>query len=286
MKEKSYAKINLTLDITGVLPNGYHSLCSVMHSVNLYDIVTVTMTKTGTIEIKTNVSFIPTDRKNHAYRAAELFFEETGIKNEGILIEIEKNIPVCAGLAGGSSNAAAVLKILNQCYETKLSVEQLCKIGYRIGADVPYCIHGGTMLAEGIGEKLTPLPSLPEIPIVLAKPRFGVSTPQAFQQWDKINQPEHPDTLKMIEAIKNKDLHSIGLYLSNTLEAPSFEIIEKTRKNPIPEIKRSMMQCGALGTLMSGSGPTVFGLFPLMEQAEIAAEHLKTMVDDVFVTTT
>ncbi len=286
MKEKSYAKINLTLDITGFLPNGYHSLCSVMHSVNLYDVVTVTMTKTETIEIKTNVSFIPTDRKNHAYRAAELFFEETGIKNEGILIEIQKNIPVSAGLAGGSSNAAAVLKILNQCFDTNLSVEQLCKIGYRIGADVPYCIHGGTMLAEGIGEILTPLPSLPKIPIVLAKPKFGVSTPQAFQQWDKINNPEHPDTKQMIDAISKKDIHLIGKYLSNTLEAPTFEIIKKTRKNPIPELKRSMMHHGAVGALMSGSGPTVFGLFPSMEQAEIAADHLKTMAVDVFVTTT
>ncbi len=286
MKELSYAKINLTLDITGVLPNGYHSICSVMHSVNLYDVVTVTMTKTGGIEIKTNVSFIPTDRKNHAYRAAELFFEETGIKNEGILIEIEKNIPVCAGLAGGSSNAAAVLKILNQCFETKLSVEQLCKIGYRIGADVPYCIHGGTMLAEGIGESLTPLPSLPKIPIVLAKPKFGVSTPQAFCQWDKIKNPVHPDTKKMIDAITQKDISLIAKCLSNTLEAPAFEIIKKTRKNPIPEIKQKMTQCGAIGTLMSGSGPTVYGLFPSMKHAENASEQLKTMAVDVFVTTT
>lgn len=287
MKRKSYAKINLTLDITGTRKDGYHQLCTVMHSVNLYDTITMTLTHTGKIELKTNLSFLPTDRKNHAYQAAELFFEETGIAKTGILIEIKKRIPVCAGLAGGSSNAATVLKGLNELYHTGLSIKQLCKIGRNIGADVPFCIQGGTMMAEGIGEQLTPLPALPKTPIVLAKPAFGVSTPAVFQQWDDMENHCHPNTDEMKDALRRQDISSVCKLLYNVLEAPAFAMIERQHVvNPIPELKSCMLRRGAMGALMSGSGPTVYGLFSSHQQAVKAAEELKTMVNDVFVTTT
>jgi len=287
LKQKSYAKINLTLDITGILENGYHAICSIMHSVNLYDTITITQTTSKKIELTTNLPFLPNDKKNHAFRAAELFFEATGIKNEGILIEIEKQIPVSAGLAGGSSNAGTVLKILNQLFDTGLSIDELCQIGYRIGADVPYCIHGGTMLAEGIGERLSPLAPLPQIPIVLVKPNFGISTPESFRQWDQMPNHVHPNTSKIIKAIEEENIETIGALLCNTLELPTFEIIERNGlDNPIPDIKECMLHFDAYGALMSGSGPTIFGFFPSMDLANCAAEKLKAITNQVFVTTT
>lgn len=286
MERKSYAKINLTLDITGLMENGYHSLRMIMHSVNLYDTITIKESDTRNIELHTNYSFIPTNEKNHAFRAAKLFFEYTGIQNKGIVIDIKKRIPVSAGLAGGSSNAATVLKMLNDFHHTKLSKEQLCEIGCSIGADVPYCIHGGTMLAEGIGEILTPISSMPSIPIVLVKPNFGVSTPESFRHWDLLKSPVHPDTDKMLTALQNKNKEEIGKYLCNTLEFATFDLIGQARDNPIPKIKETMLDCGAYGALMSGSGPTVFGLFPSEQAANNAAKKLKTSSNKVYVTTT
>ncbi len=286
MERKSYAKINLTLDITGILENGYHSLCMIMHSINLYDTIRITESNSKTIELQTNYSFIPTNEKNHAFRAAQLFFEYTGIQNKGIIIDIQKRIPVSAGLAGGSSNAATVLNMLNEYYKTKLSKQQLCEIGCKIGADVPYCIHGGTMLAEGIGELLTPIFSMPALPIVLVKPNFGISTPESFRRWDSLETPVHPDTKKMLNALENKSKEEIGRCLCNTLEAATFDLIEQTRENPIPKIKETMMECGAYGALMSGSGPTVFGLFPTENAAKTAANKLRSSSNKVFVTST
>lgn len=281
-EEKSYAKINLTLDITGLLPNGYHDLRMVMHSVGLYDTVSVRKTGSGTTELHTSSPLIPTDGQNLACRAAERFFEETGIPNEGILIEIDKTIPVSAGLAGGSSNAAAVLRILNRLYGANRSAEELCRIGLSVGADVPYCICGGTMLAEGVGEKLTPLPSMPSVPVVLAKPDFGISTPEAFRKWDALPRHSHPDTAAMLSALQSQNPVFIAKALGNTLEDAACSDPE----HPISSIKRSMLQNGAIGALMSGSGPTVFGLFPDKKTADSAADALKPLAGSIFVTTT
>ena len=287
MKRNSYAKINLTLDITGPRPDGYHQLCMVMHSVGLYDTITMSLTHTGKIELKTNLPFLPKGRKNHAWRAAELFYHATGIAETGIFIEIKKRIPVSAGLAGGSSNAATVLKGLNELYRAKLTQEELCEIGQQIGADVPYCILGGTMLAKGIGEQLSPLPPLPKMPVVLAKPSFGISTPAVFRQWDLIERPAHPQTDAMIQALSQQNKKMIGQLLCNTLEQPAIQVIQKQgRQNHVPEYKACMLRHGALGAVMSGSGPTVYGLFPTYRQAIEAATELKKKAADVFVTTT
>lgn len=280
--EKSNAKINLTLDIIGLLPNGYHDLRMVMHSVGLYDTVSVRKTESGKVELHTSSPLIPTDGSNLACRAAERFFEETAIPNQGILIKIDKSIPVSAGLAGGSSNAAAVLRILNRLYGANRSAEELCRIGLSVGADVPYCIGGGTMLAEGVGETLTPLPAMPSVPVVLAKPNFGISTPEAFRKWDALPRHSHPDTAAMLSALQSQDPVFIAKALGNTLE----DVACAEPENPISSIKRAMLQNGALGALMSGSGPTVFGLFPDKKTADSAADALKPLADFIAVTTT
>lgn len=287
VKQKSYAKINLTLDVTGTRPDGYHQLCMVMHSVSLYDTVTLTLTNTGTIELKTNLPYLPTDRKNHAWRAAELFYQKTGITGKGLLIEIEKKIPVCAGLAGGSANAAAVLKGMNKLYHGELSMQELCEIGCQIGADVPYCIRGGTMLAEGIGEQLSPLPALPAVPVVLAKPSFGISTPEVFRQWDKAQRPCHPDTQGMIAALSQKNINAVSQLLCNALEESAFEVMRSQgRPNIVAELKDCMLRMGAMGVLMSGSGPTVYGFFPSRKKAVQAAKELRKKVAAVFIAST
>lgn len=287
MKIKSYAKINLTLDVLGVRADGYHQLSMIMHSVGLYDEITLLPNSDDGIALTANLPFLPTDRKNHAYKAAELFYQETGLSQCGISIHINKKIPVCAGLAGGSSNAAAVLRGMNQLYHTNLSTEQLCQIGLKIGADVPYCITGGTALAGGIGEELTPLPPLPKMPILLAKPACGLSTPAVFQQWDRLEQPVHPDTKAMISALEDGRKQQIGRLLCNSLEQPAFAYLqERGYHNQMPMLKEAMLRYGAYGSLMSGSGTTVYGLFPSRKQAYEAMKKLRKKVKFIVLTTT
>ncbi len=276
MKFKSYAKINLSLDVLRKREDGYHDLCMVMHSVNLYDDIDINFSDDGKISLSTNLSFLPCNNKNHAYMAADLFFKETGIENPGIKINIFKRIPVSAGLAGGSSNAAAVLRGLNEIFDTKLSKEQLAVIGKKIGADVPYCIYGGTMLAEGIGEILTPLPDLPECPVVLVKPDINISTPSVFKRIDVKSIKLHPDTKGIISSLKNNDLNGVCKRLYNVLEAPAEEVLAESGMSGVTgHIKSIMLDCGAIGTLMSGSGPTVYGIFSDENNAKCASEKLK-----------
>ena len=190
--EKAYAKINLTLDVTGKLPNGYHSVKMVMQSVELHDDVILSEGSQTGIKIKSNLKFLPNDNTNLAVKAANAFFEYTKIQNPLLEIELVKRIPVAAGLAGGSSNAAAVLRGLNKMYNTNLSVDTLCEIGVKIGADVPYCIKGGSMLAEGIGEILTPLTKMPECFVIICKPDFSVVTAKVYAKMNGGDLPLHP----------------------------------------------------------------------------------------------
>ncbi len=264
---KAFAKINLSLDVLGTLPNGYHEVKMVMQTVSLYDIVELTKTESG-ISLGCSLKFLPTGRDNLAYRAAEAFFAETGIEG-GVKIYLKKHIPVGAGLAGGSSNAAAVLTGLNRLYGAKLSTKKLCEIGTALGADVPYCIIGGTRLAEGIGEKLSPLPPLPKCHIVLVKPSFSISTKWVYDNIDACPDLAHPPTEKLIEALENGDLYAMCENMGNVLEDVSI-----AHYPVLTSVKDDLKELGAIASQMSGSGPTVFGIFDNEEKAQTAKEIL------------
>lgn len=264
---KAFAKINLSLDVLGTLPNGYHEVKMVMQTVSLYDMVELEKTDEG-ISLGCSLRFLPTGRENLAYRAAEAFFKETGISG-GAKIYLKKHIPVGAGLAGGSSNAAAVLKGLNRLYEANLSTRKLCEIGTALGADVPYCIIGGTRLAEGIGEKLSPLPMLPDCYIVLVKPSFSISTKWVYDNIDSCPNIIHPPTDALIEALEKGDLYSVCSNMGNVLEDVSI-----AHYPVLSSVKDDLKSLGAIGAQMSGSGPTVFGIFDNEEKALAAKEIL------------
>lgn len=264
---KAYAKINLSLDILGTLPNGYHEVKMVMQTVSLYDLVELTKKDEG-ITLGCSVKFLPTNSDNLAYRAAESFFKETGISG-GCDIFLKKHIPIGAGLAGGSSNAAAVLTGLNTLYDARLSTEKLCEMGKALGADVPYCIIGGTRLAEGIGENLSPLPRLPYCHIVLVKPAFSISTKWAYENFDACTDVVHPPTDKLIEALRKRDLKGVCANMGNVLEDVSI-----AHYPILSAVKNDLYDLGAVGAQMSGSGPTVFGIFEDEEKAKAAKEIL------------
>lgn len=266
---RAKAKINLTLDVVGKRENGYHDLRMIMQTINLYDTIKVKKTKTPGIRIENNLAWLPTDEKNIAYKAAQLFLTETGIKS-GIYISIFKRIPVAAGLAGGSSNAAAVLIGLNKIFETELTKKQLMEMGLKLGADVPFCILRGTALAEGIGEELTALPSLPYTHVLLAKPNVSVSTASVYKGLDINNIQNHPDTDEVVEAIKAGNRNFVIHNMKNVLEEVTIKMHPQ-----IQAIKEDMLKQGAIGTMMSGSGPTVFGIFETREACVQAADYFK-----------
>ena len=264
---KSFAKINLSLDVLGRRENGYHDVRMVMQTVSVFDQITVERIKSG-IELSTNLPYLPLDHNNLAYKAAQEFFRYTGI-NEGVHIDISKRIPVGAGLAGGSSNASAVLKAMNKLFNAGLSLKELCKIGVNIGADVPYCVLGGTRLAEGIGEKLSPLPKMPKCCIVLVKPSFSISTKAVYEKIDSCTDYLHPDTEALIKGLEEKSLYKIASAMGNVLEEVSIS------EHPILEkVKEELCSLGALRAQMSGSGPTVFGIFKTYDEARNAKKQL------------
>lgn len=265
---KAYAKINLGLDVLGTLPDGYHKVKMIMQTVGIWDELTLEKTD-GDIVIDTDSRELPTDGNNIVYKAARLMQEEFGLPG-GIRISLQKNIPVAAGMAGGSADAAAVMKAMNMLYELELSEERLRELGVRIGADVPYCIMGGTALAEGIGERLTRLPAAPQCVLVVAKPDRNVSTKDIYTALDALADYSHPDIDGMLAAIEAGDLNGVTARLGNVLEAVTAE-----RCPSVTEIRRMMDSHGALGSLMSGSGPTVFGIFDDRTKAEKLAELLR-----------
>ena len=271
------AKINLMLDILARLENGYHSLFMLMQSVDLYDTVTVETDSSGAINITSDEAGIPCDKSNIAYKAAEAFFKFTGIKNKGIKIHIEKRIPFAAGMAGGSADGAAVIAALNDIYETDLSEQELCKIGLKVGADVPFCLTGGTRLAQNVGEILSPLPALDDCYIVLAKPERGVSTKEAFEAFDKATNIRHLDTCGMLYAASQGDLYEICKRTKNVFE----QLIEVPERVPV---KSTLNRHGALAACMSGSGPTVYGIFDDESKARSAAASLEKFVKQIYIT--
>lgn len=279
LTEPAYAKINLTLDVLGKRPDRFHDLRMVMQSVSLHDDVTLTLTGGTGIGLATDLAFLPTDGKNLAVIAANAFQAATGRPLDGLRIRIDKRIPVCAGTAGGSSDGAAVLRGLNKLLGTGLSPVELARIGETVGSDVPYCVLGGTVRAEGRGERLTPLPALPDCAIVLCKPGFSISTPELFHRIDSVKLRCHPDSAGMEQALAEGSLPEIARRMYNVFE----DVLPPQQKHTIDEIKLSLTGSGALGACLSGTGPTVFGLFRTQEEAEEAAALLKAQYSETFV---
>lgn len=275
---KAYAKINLLLDIVATRKDGYHDLFMIMQSVNVYDTVTVENTDDEKITITCDDDTIPCNEKNIAYKAAAEFFNSQDIKNTGIHIDIKKRIPHAAGLAGGSADGAGVIVALNKIFKSELCNKQLCKIGVKVGADVPFCITGGTLLAQGIGDVLNPVKPLKKCHIVLAKPEIGVNTGYAYKQFDMQGKVHTPDKLGMLYAIQSGNLSEICLKMENVFE----QFIEVPNRVDMKEIMRSN---GALGTCMSGSGPTIFGIFTDKNSAKKAAEEIKAYAKDICICT-
>lgn len=277
--EAAYAKLNLTLDVRGLRSDGYHEMDMVMQSVSLCDTVTLTRRDTPGIVLQGNAK-LPKDERNLAYAAALRFFEYLGDTQAGLHIALEKRIPVCAGTAGGSSDAAAVLRGLHRLYHAPFPLEVLHDIGARVGSDVPYCVYGKTARAQGRGEILSPLPSLPPCFLVLCKPAFSISTPALFHQIDVCNTLRRPATDAMCAALVAGDLSAVADALGNVFEA----VLTPSQQKTIASIRATLCQEGALGACMSGTGPTVFGLFDAESAATRAAVRLRQNYPNVFLT--
>lgn len=268
---KALAKINLGLDVLRRREDGYHEVKMIMQTIGLHDDLEIRKTKTPGIQVKTNLYYLPTNENNLVYKAAKLLMDEFQIQ-DGVSIQLKKRIPVAAGMAGGSSDGAAVLWGINQMYGLGLSMQTLMERGVRLGADVPYCIQRGTALAEGIGEKLSVLPSMPKCTILIAKPGISVSTKFVYENLhaNDLKPEQHPDVDSMIEAMRQKDLGLLCSRMGNVLETvtiPAYPVIN--------EIKRTMMDNGAIGSMMSGSGPTVFGIFDSPAAAKQAVKAVR-----------
>lgn len=276
-EERAWAKINLTLDVTGKRADGYHDMAMVMETVELCDILRFSHEGQG-LQVRSNLNFLPEDAGNLAAIAARQFEKATGRSVEPLTIEIEKHIPVCAGTAGGSSDAAAVLRYLNRAMETHLSREELEEMGASIGSDVPYCVAGGTALAQGRGERLTNLPRLPRCGFVLCKPAFSISTPALFAQLDRCKLSRHPDTQGVRQALAVGDLAGVARRLYNVFE----DVLLPRQRRAVEEIKHALIDGGALGAAMTGTGPTVFGLFADDDRASATAERLRESYPDTF----
>ena len=269
IREKAWAKLNLSLDVLGRLPNGYHEMKTVMQSAGLCDEVTLARNSSGGISLRSSFGFLPCDARNIAYRAAELFFRAAGIRNPGLAIRLKKRIPVGAGLGGGSTDGAAVLRGLNRLYGFPFSYAQLEQLGAELGSDVPFCVAGGTRLATGRGEVLEVLPPLPDCGIVICKPGFPIRTPELFARIDGRRSRTRPDTAGLIAALAEGDLDGVARRMYNV-----FEDVLPARCGEVAVIRRRLLDAGALGAVMSGTGSAVLGLFRTAEEAARARAAL------------
>ena len=263
------AKINLGLDVLRRRENGYHDVKMIMQTVNIYDTLDFVKLQESKIVVKTDTMELPTDENNLIYKAAKLLFEKCGVI-EGVEITLTKRIPIAAGMAGGSTDAAAALVGINALFDLNLSMDELKEIGVKIGADVPYCIEGGTALSEGIGEILTKLPDAPDCFVVVAKPEISVSTKYVYENLHANELKYHPDIDGMVEAIRENDLDGVCRRMENVLET-----VTETKYPVISELKKLLKDAGAENSLMSGSGPTVFAIFKEEEIANRALEAVK-----------
>ena len=277
---KALGKINLGLDVLGRRENGYHDVRMVMQTVYLYDRIIMKKSKTPGIRLETNLYYLPVNENNLAYQAAQMLMDEFHIE-EGVSIQLDKHIPVAAGMAGGSSNAAAVLFGMNRMFSLGLSQKELMERGVKLGADVPYCIMRGTVLAEGIGEILTPLSPMPKCYVLIAKPALSVATKMVYEKLDSHEIEDHPDIDGILAGLKAGDLKKVAGSMGNVLERVTVDAYPV-----IDQIKKMMIKEGALNAMMSGSGPTVFGIFEEKATARKAADAIRDarLTKQVYVT--
>ena len=271
--EKAYAKLNLSLDVTGRRADGYHDLAMLMQTVSLCDELRLRFREDGQVRAGSNLRFIPSDERNLAVRAALCYLEAVGDPGRGLQIELRKQIPVGAGMGGGSADAAAVLRALNRIYENRLNRRELEELAQQIGSDVAFCVAGGTALAEGRGEKLTDLPDLPDCSFVICKPSFSISTPELYKKLDSAPVRIHPDTPGLLTAVRAGDLSALCRRMYNV-----FEEIDDRRLRTVAELKSRLLDHRAMGAMMTGTGSAVFGVFRRPEEAEAACAALRGTV--------
>ena len=270
MKIKAYGKINLTLDVLGRREDGMHLLDTVMQSISIWDELDVQPSRQSGIHLQCNKESLPTDTKNTAFRAAKFFLEDRDLRSQGVYIFIKKYIPSRSGMGGGSADAAAVLKALNQLFEAGLSTRQLMEIGAKVGADVPFCVLGGAARCTGIGSRVEPVAPMPDCWLVVCKPPAGMSTPRAYSLLDQYPLSSTQATPRMIEALEAGDLKRIGKSLSNRFD-------DTIRLAPVRALKRAMLEAGALGSMMTGSGSSVYGIFETEQMAREAMDSIAGM---------
>ena len=269
VQEFAFAKLNLTLDVTARREDGYHDMVMVMQTISVTDRITIEESGESGIRVRCNYRYVPTDERNLAVKAAKIFLRAAGEEDRGIQIQMEKSIPVGAGMAGGSADAAAVLRGLNRLLGRRFDRLELEKLAEEIGSDVPFCVAGGTALARGRGEVLEDLAPMPECQIVVCKPGFSISTPELFRKLDQAGLKRHPDTEGMLEALRNQDLKAMSVRMYNV-----FEEVDDRRMRSVAEIKSVMLDYGALGAIMTGTGSAVFGVYSDRNMAEKCAEEL------------
>ena len=273
MTEYAYAKLNLSLDVTGRREDGYHDMLMVMQTISVSDRIDLELTEEPGIQAECNFRYVPTDGRNLAVRAVQVYLQavaENQHETQGVSIRLEKHIPVGAGMAGGSADAAAVLRGMNRLFGSPLNRKELEALAGQVGSDVAFCIAGGTQLAKGRGEQLEDLPPLPPCWIVVCKPGFSISTPELFRKLDEVSLRRHPDTAGMLAALREEDLRGIGIRMYNV-----FEDVPDRRMRQTGEIKSVLLDHGALGAMMTGTGSAVFGIFSNTEAAERCAADLK-----------
>lgn len=269
LHEKAWAKLNISLDVAERRADGYHDMTMVMQTVSLCDEAEIAFNDTGRVLAKTNLSFVPGDARNLAVKAALTYLRAAGLEGQGMVITLVKNVPVGAGMGGGSSDAAAVLRALNRHYAAFLP-EQLETLSAEVGSDVPFCVRGGTALATGRGEKLESLPDMPDCDFIICKPDFSVSTPELFRKLDQCSARCHPDTAGIIEALNAGELGSICRRMYNV-----FEDVDDRRMRTVREIKGRLLDHGALGAVMTGTGSAVFGVFRPGAAPDTAVQELR-----------
>ena len=270
IREKAYAKLNISLDVTDKRDDGFHNMVMVMQTVSLADDVHIVLNDSGRVRAKSNLSFVPGDERNLAVKAALRYLKEIGDERHGADIDIKKRIPVGAGMGGGSADAAAVLRAMNKLFDNALPVERLVDISGSVGSDVPFCVRGGTALAKGRGELLSDLPEFPDCFFAICKPSFSISTPELFKKLDQLRTHHHPDTAGIVEALHSHDLSQICRRMFNV-----FESVDDRRMRTVADIKSALIDNGALGAVMTGTGSAVFGIFTDENQAEAACAALR-----------
>ena len=272
IREKAYAKLNISLDVMARRPDGYHDMLMVMQTVSLWDEIRITLNNEGRFSASSNLHFIPGDERNLAVKAAMRYLAAAGEESKGAHISMQKRIPVGAGMAGGSADAAAVLRALERHFEGRLGTEKLMEIAAEVGSDVPFCVMGGTALAEGRGEILSPLPPMPDCFFVICKPEFSISTPELFKKLDSSHSRRHPDTAGILQALEKGDLQQICRRMYNV-----FEDVDDRRMRIVSQIKGELLDNGALSAMMTGTGSAVFGVYDDENCAATAARTLKKL---------